>query len=518
MPKIDFIVQEDFTGGINVRENTFQLADNETPDCLNVDFDQRGGFRLRGGINAYGGALSADALSMFMFERTTGAAQLLACDGTNVVYKTGGTWTTCGAMTGKVSFSTFKNKAYCANGTSVASWDGSTWTAMADPDGAGAWNNNIETPDGADVPFGKYLTAHRGVQFSAHTTENGTVYPNRVRWSHPNFPEDWFEAHYIDVDWGVDGDEIVGLQPMGDHLLVFKQRSVHAIYGNPPESFEVYPINTEIGAVDSGAIVGTDGGVYFYSWPDGLFKYDGKNFTWVHEKIHGLIQDGDIDGTYADQIRLGWGNRRLWLSVPYQGASTRNRCFVMDPVLSKEGSWTQYDLAVGPFVEWKAAGESSFLLANVVGGAQLAQTDQYNQAFDDPDGVSTDHIDSFYRTRWYDLKTVAYKKRWKRPQIVLRGGTAGTIIVDGYKNYDITVPTRHFELSTTADADSGVWDTAVWDTDVWGREVGVQSEIQRGSQMGNATSVALRFNGPLTNVDWGVDAITMKFIPRKVRN
>lgn len=518
MPRIDFITLEDFTGGINVRENTFQLAQNETPECLNVDFDQRGGFRLRGGVDAYGGSLAADAQSIFMFERTTGAAQLLVADGTNVVYKTGGTWTTAGAMSGYVSFSTFKNKVYCANGSSVASWDGSTWTAMADPSGAGSWNNNIESPNQGDVPVCKYLTAHRGVQFAAYTTEGGTDYPNRIRWSHPNFPEDWMETHFIDVDWGVDGDEIVGIEPMGDHLLVFKQRSVHAVYGSPPEQFEVYPVNTEVGACSPEAIQATDAGVFFYSWPDGLFRYDGKKFDWVHEKIHSLIQDGDVDGSYSEEIQLGWGNRRLWLSVPFEGSTTRSRTFVMDPALSKEGSWTQYDLPLGPFCEWRAAGDDAFLLANYVGGAQLVQTDQYDQPFDDPDGVSTNHIDSYYRTRWIDLGTVAFKKRWKRPQIVLRGGTDGTVLVEGYKNYDATIPTRHFSLQTTAEAAAGAWGTAVWDTDVWGRDIGVQSELERGSQLGNAFSVALKFYGPATNVDWGIDAITMKFIPRKVRN
>jgi hypothetical protein len=29
----------DFTGGINLRRNQFQLADNESPDLLNVDID-----------------------------------------------------------------------------------------------------------------------------------------------------------------------------------------------------------------------------------------------------------------------------------------------------------------------------------------------------------------------------------------------------------------------------------------------------------------------------------------------
>ena len=39
----------DFTGGLNLRRNQFQLADNESPDLLNVDIDPRGGFYTRKG-------------------------------------------------------------------------------------------------------------------------------------------------------------------------------------------------------------------------------------------------------------------------------------------------------------------------------------------------------------------------------------------------------------------------------------------------------------------------------------
>ena len=39
----------DFTGGLNLRRNQFQLAENESPDLLNVDIDPRGGFYTRKG-------------------------------------------------------------------------------------------------------------------------------------------------------------------------------------------------------------------------------------------------------------------------------------------------------------------------------------------------------------------------------------------------------------------------------------------------------------------------------------
>src|SRR4249920_2646158 len=39
----------DFTGGLNLRRNQFQLGETESPDMLNVDIDPRGGFYTRQG-------------------------------------------------------------------------------------------------------------------------------------------------------------------------------------------------------------------------------------------------------------------------------------------------------------------------------------------------------------------------------------------------------------------------------------------------------------------------------------
>ena len=44
--------QADFTGGLNVRADQFNLGENESPDLLNVDVDPRGGVSRRNGVTA----------------------------------------------------------------------------------------------------------------------------------------------------------------------------------------------------------------------------------------------------------------------------------------------------------------------------------------------------------------------------------------------------------------------------------------------------------------------------------
>jgi hypothetical protein len=42
--------QDDFTGGLNLRADQFQLAPNESPKMLNVEIDPRGGIFSRGAM------------------------------------------------------------------------------------------------------------------------------------------------------------------------------------------------------------------------------------------------------------------------------------------------------------------------------------------------------------------------------------------------------------------------------------------------------------------------------------
>ena len=53
MSRLETVALKDFTGGLNYRADAYQLADNESPDMLNVDIDPRGGFSQRNGIKDY---------------------------------------------------------------------------------------------------------------------------------------------------------------------------------------------------------------------------------------------------------------------------------------------------------------------------------------------------------------------------------------------------------------------------------------------------------------------------------
>lgn len=539
----------DFTGGLNLRSDVFQLDENESPDLLNVDVDPRGGFHQRWGTSVFAStAFSTAAVSTYEFATTTGLRHVLVHAGGSIHSSSGGAFTARGSRSGVCRFASFKDRAYAVNGAQNAlRWDGAAAASVADANAS--WNDNLETPTAATanghMPRGKVIAAHGGHMWVANTTEGGKSYPNRVRFSHPNFPEDWRSYDFFDVDPGVDGDEITALVPFADRLLVFKKRSVFAIYGTDPETWQVFPVSREMGAISQEACVGTDLGVYFWSWPEGVFLYDGKSTTWQFERMAPAVKDGKIPHAYSDQIHLGWGNRRLWAAVPWEGSSTRTRTLVLDPTLGKRGSWVMYDLAVGAFLEWNPPGADAHLLAvheTTHRTIRLDARSPYDNFGDGPVPIT-----SHFRTSWIDMGEQAIHKRWKRPEIVLRGGTTSEIYVKCLHDWDPTFAVRSFALNTVADDDDiGVvvpdpqtgapvgdgWGSGQWGVMKWGRAgyvggsvpgssstaITSRNVIQRGVPLGNARAISLEFHGPDTTSSWGVDSLALKYIPRRPRS
>lgn len=525
MPRrVDYDTQTDFTGGLNLSKNSAQLTDTETPDCLNVDMDPRGGFALRKGVEPYAGALAGVAHSLLPFITSTGTARVLAGVGTSLVYWDGTAWVNVftGGPAGPYRSVTFKDRLYVVSGNNaVRRWDGTTTVTLTDPAVAG-WNDNIAAPTApastGDFPKAKVVASYIGAVFAGNIVENATAYPNRIRWSHPLFPEDWVSLHYVDIEPD-DGDEITALVPMGDRLIVFKRNSIHAVYATTHESVTVAPLSRELGAPSQEAVVGTDQGVFFWHEGSGAYLLGPQSQKWIGDRIYPAIADGRISAGRMDEATVGWLNRRLWVSVPYEGSTTRNHVFVYDPFASKQGAWTQYDLKVGPFLNFAAPGSAPVPIAAHSTASQLVEVEKYGKSTDDI-GTGETHVEAYYVTRWWSngRGNQVVKKRWKRPEVLLLGGQDAQITVDVFRDWDLSDVKKSFHLTTTLDGTEATWNVSNWDQANWAGEGGDRGELERGSPLGNAKSVALRFGGPATNSRWRVDALTMKWISKRVRN
>ena len=274
--------KSDFKGGLNLRADQFNIAENESPALLNVEVDPRGGVRRRDAVvKVNATALDNEIISLMShYEADTNQVLVAALDSattqSQIFYNADAT----GDFTGPIQISgvnvyfdtaqpprhvTFNDDTYIVNGvmlhndsgattSSAVKWDGVTATALL-PDIDGSAGH---------FPCARYTTTWAEFVWVAYTLEGADTHKNRVRFSAVNDGENWTASDYIDIDIGEDGDHITAISPDADRLLVFKQNSVYAVYGFSRDSFEVRNITRTAGCRDGTQPVAATAGEFFW--------------------------------------------------------------------------------------------------------------------------------------------------------------------------------------------------------------------------------------------------------------
>lgn len=382
----------DFTGGVNLRDDEVQLAENEVADVLNMDFDPLGGVVTRRGWLRWNqmpidGAFSPGDLdyvpwnprNAFNFELSSGQNIVVVALGREngrpeLWYSSNGEfshldhdgldvampWYVADLRPHRADFAQWGDALYITRGRhQPLRWVGAgNATTLLD-----LWTNNILQPVGGRMPSANLIASHTGYMFAADTIENGISYPNRLRWSHPNRPEDWRQDDYIDID--EDGSRITAIVPLRDHLLIFKTSSVWALYGYDENTWQLVNVSYDLGAPHRNAVVRAEDNVFFVSWPQGVHVYNGESVTELSTNLRPLFRSPDFNANATDNMWLGWVNKRLWWSVPWRPGgpppTDANTIFVFDPAVGM-GAWTIYRGAtgcgLGPFVQSSYGGLS----------------------------------------------------------------------------------------------------------------------------------------------------------------
>ena len=556
---INTIRVEDFTGGLNLDANIFQLKKNQTNDLLNVDINPKGGVSQRYGIDRFNtsavGSLSAGNFFATRLHPWQGATRQLVLAANNKVYyatnsnftsiKIGGVDIVTDNVYG-ASFSSWNTSAtpslYIIRGEGypVSKWDGTTCTTLT-VSATGAWQEDLTNPNGTHAPKGQFVSTHVDRLWVANTSENGISYPNRVRFSHALFPESWRSGDYIDLPAG--GDKIVSIVPYGGHLLVFKKNAVFAIYGYSEDTFQVVELSRSLGAINANAIALTDLGVFFFSHPNGVFLYDGRGFKNIFTNLRRLIVDGEITETSLDAVSLGYANRRLVLSVPsgdevastsitydyptapvkydydllkYDGQSRSTRAtvsYIFDPVVGSDGAWTAYRTSdnyglIGA-VDYIDNNGNKYHVAAHPYHPYVLKFDVHGKYKDNITGTDTS-FQSYYLTPWMDAGNVSAKKFWRRPDfIMLQQSDGSSVDVKVYHDWDQLHEIKSFTMSQDAiDSTGTTWSS--WNEPDWG------SVHSRADSLGLARSVQLKIAGNGTQ-PWAMNSVSYKYNPRKIK-
>lgn len=543
------IQADDFTGGLNLEANVFQLAANQSADMLNVDINQRGGVQRRLGnvrrnTSAVGG-LSVGSFAprrLFSWAAEQSNYLMLSTD-TKVFYSTTGNFTDLGLTSDATSgaeYASWTTNAtsylYMSLGYTYAprKWDGTTLTTLT-ASGTGQWQNDLTTPTGTHMPRAEHIAVHQDRVWVANTKEDSTVHPNRVRFSHPLFPESWREDDYIDVVGG--GTGITGIVPFAGHMVVFKPRAVFAIYGYNDDTFQVVELTREVGAFNAQCWAVSDYGIYFFSFPEGVYFYDGKGIRDVFQNIRPVIYTAEINESALQEISMGYANKKLFVSLPmgnsntvstlydaagitydqadrkYAGTSRTTKptvSFIWNETIGKGGAWTIYQTSdsyayVSPTTYLDSSGSTHYVAAHPY--------QPYVFNFDVPD-LHTDNFtgtasafDSYYVTPWLDAGNYVTKKFWRRPEFIMRRErTAVTLDVAVYRNWNGIDSTKTYSVSSPAVDVSGLSYEGWNDPDLG-------SVLVKADSLGLARSVQLKISSD-DGTPWCVNSIAYKYNPR----
>ena len=225
-------------------------------------------------------------------------------------------------------------------------------------------------------------------------------------------------------------------------------------------------MTNNVGSVPLSSPVSSPYGVFFWSADEGVYLYDGQQFTWLFSKLSPAVDDGRIHTTSPPQ--LAWGNNKLYVSTDWLDLSTAvttRRVFIYDPTISVEGSWVVTDIDAGPLHAFRPPNAAATVYAGCVAntGILIDVEDDQNRTSDRYVGATETHINSHFVTRWVTGKNPIVKKRWGRPRVVLSAESTITLPIQIFKDFDKSEQTNAFTLSILGKVSLSRWNTAKWD-------------------------------------------------------
>lgn len=567
----------DFSGGLNLRENQFQLADNESPEMHNIVIDPLGGIYSRRGWDRWNPDNVVDVATTAWDPRRAYLQSL--SDGTNIVYiasadelysadnshSFGPLNLTCAANPHLADFVAWGDYCYIARGRELqmARRDKTLAPVLLTAAGASQWNDDYTAP-GVNLvaPQAELCEAHAGYLFVANITEDTLTFPNRLRWSHPTSPTDWAQQDFMDIDIG--GKRITALMSYEDHLLIFKTDSVWALYGYNLDSWQLVQKSSTVGSLSPQHVTRNEQVVFFHSQSDrgGIFAYNGERPAEVSEQLRYVFENLSV----PELIWVGWMDRKLWVTVPwnYEGPTSDNYgVFVFDPSVGDRGAWTFYhstEGSLGPLVggsnvdtmvrplgvlrnsehacvvRLNARDDTNDFVADVavlafsnddtpVAGYIVTDADPNTGAEIVMSGMpGLAPFETRYRTGWIHAGWPTRKKSWRRPDFVMRDtGVNHRLHITSYRDYEETQARRQYTIDVNAGSAVSTWGNFTWrdksdpTAAIWGEGNKQGGMIRRGSSFGMCRAMQLLIEGGTLGASWGVDAIILKIVMRRFR-
>lgn len=223
---------------------------------------------------------------------------ITAVDGNKWKYYNSG-WIDLAALTGTgfADSADMQGVTILVNGTDKKAWNGTT------------------VVDITEMPVSDFVEVSQNRVFAASKSNDSLYFSAIAAYDDWNSPSNAGEIRIATRD----NDSCTGLVEFNGHVVYFKTRSIHELYGSGPSNYFVQTLTTGTGCVDGKSIVEIDGILYFMG-EDGIYYYGGGT---VPKKLSYPNLDGFIYQMDTSRgVVAGTDGVNLYMSIPY-GASSR---------------------------------------------------------------------------------------------------------------------------------------------------------------------------------------------------
>lgn len=502
----------DFSGGLKLSAVASEARENESPDCCNVDFGSTGGFRLRGGFVTVDNDTMMDGASFICHGDNE---TILIVDEDGDLFEFGGTITNTGDHITDVPGEAVEGiligrTVYFAN-----TWAGASLASYKYVSGGlvglgNVFNDDYNAPTGGNMPLSRHIAFANEYTFVGDTTESGTRYPTRVRYSHTGSSEDWATEDWFPVEGAGTGDPITGIVPFEDGLFIFKRSSVWTLFGNDSTQWVLEQVAGVGGAASLAAVAVAPGSMYWYTPSGQLMAWrSGKIYT-LGKNIQFWADSGRINA--GGDHKLLWSDERLWLSLEAGSADARTRhLFIYNPL---SYNFTLYDREVTSMIQWVQAGENDLTLVLCNESESIYRFDESSPVDVEPSGPAT--ISGYLRTAWFTGGETATRKRWKRPRVTAAADGNAVLRLRVYRDYDRLTVAREEVFDVFGTTTTSVWGTMQWG-DPWATPVDGTYTFSRLGSSGTGRAIQYQFSSDSNLGRWWIDSLAVPFRRKAVK-
>lgn len=493
-----------FGGGLNLRDKSDAIAEEEAVDCLNVFFTERGAVTQRHGYaDLTTSPLTNRGASLEPFYTSSGTKQLLVGCGTRLE-----ALTTAGAVAasqtgltdGVWDFVRFGGPgaevAYAGNGKNLLQkWSGSAWSSVANSPKASCLAVQ-------QVDQGNRLVA-AGFDSGSNGPSAATANPSRVWFSDAGAPETFGANNYVDVAPG-DGEAVKAVIAWRESVFVFKETKFFVFYGTHVDAggdpvFSYRTVDTGVGLASSRAVTVDERGIYFLS-RHGVFSTTGDEPQVISEPIQPIFT-GDVSGYYQGgtlnhasiaNTSMASLNHQLYLGIATAGAGANDRTLIYD---TRYGWWSLWDTPAAAFAKFRIADREELVFALASGDNDVVRM---NDSQTSDRGTA---ITSRWRSGWFDYgssdqKTLREAKLWG--QGVVTVGSASDFATANAETASLDFSSGEDLWGSGA---NGTWGSGTAE-DAWGPTQVLRPKMFRKAVHG--TTFSISFSNSTLDQSWAI--------------